>query len=253
MKNTKLFNYLINLSFFLYFIILLCERLSSVSLSFIHGLVMFSNGFTGYVYLLTFISIFSFIVFLVLKCRDNIKYIFNPNKEDISYFYLCIASGLLLLSGMVHTEYTTLVVQFISYGILIVGILLKVILVNYEKKDERFSLWLSFAFIVSFSMAIPVMYYSLIEHHVVFHVLEGVGSFALVAIFTYLLILIFQEYTNIASLGVVLLLTIFNAPIIIMRWNEEINYFVLIFTSLTILIYLINLCYSLLIRKRKTT
>ncbi len=251
MKKAKLFNYLINLSFFLYFIILLCERLSSVSLSFIHGLVMFSNGFTGYVYLLTFISIFSFIVFLVLKCRDNIKYLFNPNKEGVSYFYLCIASGLLLLSGMVHTEYTTLVVQFISYGILIVGILLKIILVSYEK-NERFSLWLSFAFIVSFSMAIPVMYYSLIEHHVVFHVLEGVGSFALVAIFTYLLILIFQEYTNIVSLGVVLLLIVFNTQIIIMRWNEEINYFVLIFSSLTILIYLINLCYSLLIKKRKT-
>nr|MCR5505411.1 hypothetical protein [Bacilli bacterium] len=126
-KKKRFFNYLINLCFFLYFLILLVERSLSVILSLTHKVNLFANGFNAYVYLLTFISIAGFIIYLSLRCRNNVKALFKMDTE-ISFKDLCIASGILLLSGMVHTEYTIPVIQFISYGILIIGILLKVIM-----------------------------------------------------------------------------------------------------------------------------
>ena len=155
-KSKKILNYLINLSFHLYFLILIVERLISVILSFVNGINIFSGLFSTYTYMFVFVSIGAWLIYLLLKCRESIKAIFVPN-ENLPYKDLCIASGIILLSGMVHTEYTISIVQFISYGILILGILLKVILNNTANKAMK---WLSFAYLVAFSMAIPVMYHS---------------------------------------------------------------------------------------------
>ena len=248
MSNSKrtIINYLINLTFFLYFIILLTERMISIIKTFSNGIDVFSNGFLGYVYLLVLISIVGWLVFLLIKCRENIKSLFKTS-DDISFKNMCIASGILLLSGMVHTEYTIPVVQFISYGILIIGILLEVIL-NHKESNSKVSLWLSFAYLICFSMAIPVMYYSMIEFHVLFHVLEGVASFALVAVFAYLLINIFEGECNLFKLWPIFLAVVLDVPLIILRWNEEINWFVLIFISLSALLFLVGYFYN---HKRK--
>lgn len=226
----------------MYFIILLAERLISVIRSFSNGVDIFSNGFHGYVYILVFVSIISWCLYLLLKCRENIKYLFKP-KEEISFNNLCVASGIILLSGMVHTEYTIPVIQFISYGILIVGILLKVILLNKES-NNRTLLWLSFVYLVSFSMAIPVMYYSSIKLHILFHVIEGIASFALVGVFTYLLLLIFNGENDLFKLWPICAAIILDVPLIILRWNEEINYFVLIFISLSTLLFVVGYIFS---------
>ena len=245
-KKVKILNYLINLSFFLYFIILLVERTISVAKTFSNGFDIFSNFFFEYVYLLVFFSIAGWLVFLLIKCRDNIEYLFKPSDE-ISFRHLCIASGIILLSGMVHTEYTIPVIQFVSYGILIVGILLKVIL-DHKKSNNKVSLWLSFVYLVCFSMAIPVMYYSMIELHILFHILEGIASFALVAVFTFLLIDIFEGENNLFKPWTICLAIVLDVPLIILRWNEEINWFVLIFISLSTLMFLVGYFYN---RKRK--
>ena len=246
-KQTRVITYLINLSFFLYFIILLVERILSVVLSLTNGVNLYGDLFNGYVYTLVFVSILGWLVYLLVKCRDNIKCLFKLN-EDINFQNICTASGIILLSGMVHTEYTIPVVQFVAYGILILGILLKVIL-NSKTSSNKPLLWLSFVYLVCLSMAIPVMYRSNIELHEHFHILEGFASFLLVGVFTCLLIKIFIGRDDLFVEWAIGLLIAFDTPLIIMRWNEEINYFVLIFLSLSTIIFLVGYIYK---KQRKT-
>ncbi|MBE6136586.1 MAG: hypothetical protein E7181_04915 [Erysipelotrichaceae bacterium] len=242
-------DYLINLSFFLYFLILLTERIISVVLSFVNGVNIYGHGFLGYIYTLVFVSIVSFFIYLLIKCRNNIKYIFKKENGDVDYKDLCIASGILLISGMVHTEYTTPVIQFVSYGILIIGILLKVV-VNVTRGGNKVLHWLSFAYLVAFSMAIPVMYRSYIEFSVLFHFLEGVASLFLTVTFTILLILVFDQNDDLFLLPTVALVIAFDVPLIVLRWSEEINYFVLIFVSLSFVLFFVGYIYKKAIKKR---
>ncbi len=241
-KKTNVLSYLINLSFFLYFIILIVERALSVILSITNKVNLYGNAFHGYTYTLVFISIAAFLVYLIIRCRPNIKALFHVDP-GVGYRDLCIASGILLLSGMVHTEYTISGIQFASYGILIVGILLRVIL-NAPKAKSKFLLWLSFAYLVSFSMAIPVMYPSAIELHVLFHIVEAVASVALVAIFTLLMILLFEEHEDLFFIVPIVLVVVFDSFLIGIRWTEEINYFVLIFAVLSFILFTVGLIYK---------
>ena len=247
-KTTKTLCYLINLSFFLYFLILLGERILSVILSLTNGVNLYADGYNGYTYTLVFLSVIGWLICLITFCRPNIKALFRFD-EKIDFTYLCIASGILLLSGMVHTEHTVPVIQFVSYGLLIIGILLKVV-TNQKTSQNKVILWLSFAFLVAMSMAIPVMYRSLIELRVLFHVLEGIASFVLVGAFTYLLLQVFQGKEDLFLPWVALLLVLLDVPLIVMRWNEEINWFVLIFLSLSIVLFAVGYLYKKATSKR---
>jgi len=247
-KNKNLMTYFINLCFFLYFLILIVERAISVVLSFANSVNVFGNVFNGYVYSLVFLSIAGFIVYLVMKCRPHVKALFKP-VEQLNFVNLCIASGILLLSGMVHTEYTIPVIQFISYGILIVGILLQVI-VNHKTSDNKPLLWISFVYLVCFSMAIPVMYHSFIELHVLFHILEAITSVALVIAFTYLFIIIFKGESDLFKLWPIIIAVVLDAVLIALRWQEEVNFFVLIFISLAALMFLLGLILKLAQKKK---
>lgn len=247
MKNRfKTLTYFINLCFFLYFVLLIAERSISVALTLSNNINLYGTAFDGYVYSLVFLSVIGFLVLLVLKCHPNIKAIFKPT-EDLRFDWLCIAGGVLLLSGMVHTHYTISGLQFASYGIWILGILLKVISIHH-KTENKVLLWLSFAYLVAFSMAIPVMYQSVIEAHVFFHILEAIGSIALVAAFTYLLLRLFNDNGDLFPVWPIILAIVIDVPLIVLRWNEEINFFVLIFIALSAALYIVGFAYKM--RKR---
>lgn len=240
MASCYLFNF--------YFIVLLTERITSVIQSIINGVDLFGTPFNIFTYLLVFLSIAGWLVYLLVKCRDNIKALFK-HSEEANFKPLCIASGILLLSGMVHTEYTIPVMQFVAYGILIIGILLKVI-ENSKISENKPLLWLSFVYLVAFSMAIPVMYHSNIEHYKLFHAIEGISVFALVGLFTYLLVKIFDGKNDLFMIVPIAVAIILDVPLIILRWNEEVNVFVLIFISLSTLLYVAGIIVKL-IQKRK--
>ena len=248
MKSKSALVYLINLSFFLYFLILLVERILSVAFSLADGINLFADGFHAYTYSLVFLSIGAFLVYLVLKCRENVKALFKPN-EAVGFRHLCIAAGILLLSGMVHTEHTIGVIQFVSYGILILGILLQVIL-NVRQGGDKALHWLSFAYLVAFSMAIPVMYRSFLELHVLFHILEGFASFALVAVFTILLLRVFNGADDLFYLVPIIGAVVLDVALIAMRWNEEANFFVLIFIVLSSLLFIAGFVYKRIHKKK---
>ena len=241
-QKTKTLKYLINVSFFLYFLLLLVERTISVALSFANGFNVYGDGFSGYAYTAVFVSIIAFFVYLIWKCRPNIKAIFKMN-DGLRFEHLCIAGGVLLISGMIHTEYTISGLQFASYGIWIAGILLQTIL-NQAKSQNKVLLWLSFAYLVAFSMAIPVMYRSFLEWHLWFHLVEEIGSLVLVAAFTFLLLMLFQGKDDLFLLSPIILLVVFDVAIIAMRFQEEINFFVMIFAILSFVLFLVGFIYK---------
>ncbi|MBO5578742.1 MAG: hypothetical protein J5955_06565 [Bacilli bacterium] len=248
MKKRQLLPLSIFFALLLYFSTLLAERTISVVQSIVNGVDLFGTPFNIFTYLLVFLSIAGWLVFLLVKCRDSIKALFKPS-EEVNFKPLCIASGILLLSGMVHTEYTISVMQFVAYGILIVGILLKVI-ENSKTSENKPLLWLSFTYLVAFSMAIPVMYHSNIEHYKLFHVIEGISVFALVGLFTYLLVKIFDGKNDLFMVVPIVVAIALDVPLIILRWNEEVNVFVLIFISLSTLLYVAGIIVKF-IQKRK--
>ena len=244
MKNkSKALIYFINLCFFLYFVLLIVERSISVIFSLSNGINLYGTAFDGYVYTLVFVSIVGFLILLIVKCHPNIKALFKPNGS-LRFGWLCIAGGVLLLSGMVHTHYTISGLQFASYGIWILGILLKAISIHH-KTENKVLLWLSFAYLVAFSMAIPVMYQSMIEAHVFFHILETIGSIALVGAFTYLLLRLFNDNGDLFPLWPIILAIVIDVPLIVLRWNEEINFFVLIFIALSTALYIVGFAYKM--------
>ena len=242
-KMKRVITYIINLTFFLYFLLLLVERIVSVSLSFANGVNIFSDGFNGYVYMLVFVSITAWLVYLAIRCRPAFKALFVINEDTLSaipFKDLCIASGILLLSGMVHTEYTISILQFISYGILIIGILHQVILMPNKGALK----WLSFIYLVCFSMAIPVMYRSYIEYSILFHITEAVASISLVTLFTFMMILLFHNEDNLFMFIPVIVMTILDTILIVLRWKEEIHWFVLIFMVLSIVMVVVGFIYK---------
>ena len=93
-------------------------------------------------------------------------------------------------------------------------------------------------------MAVPVMYPSQIEAHVFFHILEAVGSVALVGAFTYLLLRLFNDSEDLFSLWPIVLAIAIDVPLIALRWSEEINFFVLIFLVLSATLFLTGFLYK---------
>ena len=106
----------------LYFIVLFAERVQSIVRSIKDKNVkLFGNGFNGYVYLAVFLSLAAFLVLLIVGNAWFLKSLFTMDMNvynSVDYRMLSITAGVILVSGMVHTEYTIPGIQFASYGML---------------------------------------------------------------------------------------------------------------------------------------
>ena len=235
MTNKEKIYYTINLSFYLYFLILIGERLYSLIFSLINQIVIFNNGFTAYVYITIILSFVGFFIYMILKNKASFLSIFNPKKylDKVDFVHLSIASGIILLSGMVHSEYTVSVVQFISYGILIGGIILKGIVDKDLFKNKT-----------NLILAIPVSYPTSLSNPTFFYIVEALATYSLVGFFTYLLCLFFKNKDNLFKLLPLLVMTVLDALIIGINFSIEINYFVLIFASLSLIMFVIGLIFT---------
>ena len=245
MTNKEKIYYTINLSFYLYFLILIGERLYSFIFSLINQIEIFNNGFTAYVYITIILSFVGFFIYMILKNKASFLSIFNPKKylDKVDFVHLSIASGIILLSGMVHSEYTVSVVQFISYGILIGGIILKGI-IDKDLFKNKTNLILSLIYLICFSMAIPVSYPTSLSNPTFFYIVEALATYSLVGLFTYLLCLFFKNKDNLFKLLPLLVMTVLDALIIGINFSIEINYFVLIFASLSLIMFVIGLIFT---------
>ena len=205
----------------LYFIILFAERVQSIVRSIRDKDVkLFGSGFNSYVYLAVFLSLAAFLVLLAVGNASFLKSLFTMNMNvyrSIDYRMLSITAGVILVSGMVHTEYTIPGIQFASYGMLIAALVIKTACVNAQAEDHVL-LWMSLIYLILFSMAIPVMYHSEID------------SLALVAAFAVLMYkVLIGNAVNLFYVIPVAIAVIGDTIIVAMRWKEKVNGFVLIF------------------------
>ena len=223
-----------------YFLILFAERAQSL-VRICRGSVsdLCATRFDSFVDLLTILSLAATVVLLAVANRS-----FWPSLFDASvtpdYTMLAVTAGVLLASGMVHTEYTVAPVQFASYGCLIVAMVLRTVQFS-SGAENRFTLWYSLAFLVVFSMAIPVMYRSAIAHATLFHVIEAVTAMALVACFAWMLRDVLLGYGNdLLRWLPMLIAAVGDAVILAMRWRESVNSFVLIFIVLSAVLFAVG-------------
>lgn len=234
-------NYFINLCFFLYFIILLSERFSSLIISLLNkvGLFYSSSIFDIVSYILIYLSLFSSIFYIVYKLPNEIYALFKKEKaNDINYNNLLNASMILLVSGMMHSHYTISVIQFISYGFLIIACIIKVISDNKTKEGI-----ISLIYLTSFAMAIPVCYDTNIKLKYVFYIVEYIGTLTLIYIYFKELKDLFSNKSNLKLLHFIIFVIV-TTVVILLRIEEKLNAFVLIFEIITIITYIIWVVFS---------
>lgn len=218
----------------LYFVILTIERVISLIICFVSDMSAFDT-LDYYMIALTVFAIFGAYIMAVMKCTDAAKRQddedFKPN-EDV-FGNLAIAAGILLLGGMVHTKGSIPVMQFISYGMILVSMAIHTIqnIKLHKGADKK---WLSFAYIVAYSMSIPVVYHTSIELSYLFIPIESVVSAGMVALFTIMLSRFYDgDGESDFSLLPFIVALFGDFAVLTMRWHEEVNVFVLIFICVT--------------------
>ena len=236
--------YFTHLLFAVYFIVLSAERIQSIVRSVRDpSVLLFGDGFNCYTYLITFVSLAVSLIYLIVSNGNLFVGVFTRSARvhgSIQMGRLCIATGLILVSGMVHTEYTVAPIQFGAYGALIVAMIIQTAQ-KHRQSGKPVLLWLSVAFLTAFSMAIPVMYRSNIAYAGLFHVLEAITALVLVAMFTGMLYKVFcKDATNLFYFLPMLTVLVLDSVLIVMRSREEINWFVLVSLIATCVLFLIG-------------
>ena len=233
----------------LYFLILTVERVISL-VSVFTGDIPSYSAFDWYTIILTIISIIGAYTFMLLKCRITVKkqpggkVSASPTVAEGKFGKLSVAAGILLLGGMVHTPGTIAPIQFVSYGMILISMGIHTAAM-VKAHGEGLYRWLSFSYIVAFSMAIPVVYPTGIELAWLFIPLEIIVSALLVQFFT-IMLRNFYNGTGKYDFPILpfLVALIGDAGIIALRWNEEINFFVLIFITVTALLYAVGKAFT---------
>jgi len=236
-KKTFVFNVLQCVLFMLYFALLTVERIISL-------VAAFGTPFAemlpldGYMTVLTMLSLAGGWAYLVVLGRKLFD--FGAVKNENDFLHPCIAAGILLLGGMVHTEGTIPPVQFAAYGCLLTAMLLHTVR-SVRLYGNGLLRWLSFAYITAFSMAIPVVYTTKCVPDTcalctAFYPIESITSVLLVALFTAMLVRFYKRDGLLTfcpwGWGIAAAL---DAVVLGLRWHDEINFFVLIFIALTVI------------------
>ena len=177
-----------------YFLILFGERIQSLIRSFADkNLSMWGDGFSRYVNGICILSLAASVILLFTINRDFLKALLSDGTQ-VNAKMICITIGVILISGMVHTEYTIPGIQFASYGFLIAALVIRTAK-NNAMANDSILLWLS-----------------------------------LVAAFAYMAYRVFNnDAVNLFMLLPIIIAVIGDAVILSLRWKEQVNTFVLIF------------------------
>lgn len=223
--------------FLLYFVILFGERTQSLFRTITQN-GLFSSVFNGFVNLTATLSLCATVLMLLIRCRSFWKSLVSTVEAD--YCPLTVTSGVILVSGMLHTEFTIPAIQFAAYGMLIIAMILRTVQLA-SNENNRFSVWYSLAYLTAFSMAIPVVYHSEIANAALFHIIESIVMLLLVLSFTLMLQRLFLgKGENLLLWVPFVVMVIGDAVVLWMRWNEEINSFVLIFAALSAVLFIVG-------------
>lgn len=227
--------------FFLgYFFILFAERAQSlVRISRSSFSDLYRTGFDGFVNTLTALSLVAAVLLLIFGNKGFWQSLVNSDVVP-DYTMLTVTAGVILVSGMMHTEHTIAPVQIASYGMLIAAMILRTAQTS-SGSVHPFMFWYSLAFLTVFSMAIPVMYRSEIYRAALFHVTEALAALALVACFTWMLRDLFTgQGSDLLRWIPMIIAAVADAVILAMRWREKVNTFVLIFIILSAVVFVVG-------------
>ena len=238
----------------LYFLILTVERVISLVNVFMGDFSSY-DALDWYMTALTLFAVFGSYVYMLTRCDIFVKRYVNgktsasPIVSQNNFGRLSIAAGILLLGGMVHTEGTIPGIQFASYGMILVSMAIHTAQ-QVKANGGALKKWLSFAYIVAFSMAIPVVYHSHIALSWLFIPLECVISAGMVVLFTIMLKKFYEgNGEDKFSLLPFLVMVFGDFGVVYLRWNEEINFFVLIFASLAAVLWFVGSFLNIKIKK----
>ncbi len=237
-KKTTVYNVLQCVLFMLYFVILSTERIISLFTAFDTAFTG-ASALGGYMTVITVAALVFGWLYLALFARR--LFAVKAEKTGDDFLHPCVAAGILLLGGMVHTEGSIPPVQFASYGCLLLAMLIHTVR-SVRLNGQGLLRWFGFAYITAFSMAIPVVYETSCPLGscalcTAFYPVECVVSILLVAVFTFMLVK-FYKNDSLFSFSPILFgaAAALDAAVLGLRWHDEINMFVLIFISLTVVI-----------------
>ncbi len=219
----------------IYFVVLFGERGQSiVRILMIGALKFFETGFDTFADITVCVSMAATVVLLLFFNKEFWQSLFN-SRVEVNYSMMSLTAGVLLISGMIHTEFTIAPIQFASYGALIAAMAVRTAELAPKARD-KFKIWYSLAFLTIYSMSIPVMYHSHAGIGTIYHFVAAMTVFTLVGCFTVLMRALFiGRGEDLLSMPTVLVMTVLVGVVVAMRWDEEINWFALIFAALTIL------------------
>ncbi len=213
----------------LYFVILTVERTISLITCFKIGFSAF-DALDCYMVILTAVSIVCAYIFAAVQI---VKY---KNTEKL-FGRLAVAAGILLFGGMVHTEGTIPGIQFASYGMILVSMAAHT-LQSVKEQGVACAKWLAFAYTVAYSMSIPVVYHTGISLAYLFVPIEIIVSAGMVVMFTIMLKRFYDcGGENRFSPCPLIAALVGDGLVLALRWQEEINAFVLVFICVTILLW----------------
>ncbi len=228
---------------FLYFMILLAERCISMVQTFREkGFAVFDSWFHIYTYGMVMLSLTLFLILLIVMNRPFLMALFSEREEvqarvSVKQFSLLI--GILLVSGMIHTEHTITWLQFVAYGALIIGLILATI-DNMQERDIAMQ-WISLLYLIAYSMAIPVVYESKLSNALAFHIVEAAASIILIGFFTLMAYKVFAgKGGNLLYVEPLHIAMFLNIAVLWLRWSEEINYFIIVSMGIAIVLWMIG-------------
>ena len=256
MEASRRLNVLTMLGFALYFFVLFGERLTALILSVTQGgeLALVNPSFIGIATYGVTASFFVIGTVCFLPClvamgkalREKRRFDFEgeEGKKTIR------ASMLFLFTGMMHTGWTLAVLQFVAYGFLILAMVFQTVDLILRKKTTKLDGICSLIYLISFSMAIPVCYANHLDLGLAipYYVAEFAAVTILIPFFGLSLYSLFEKGKDRFSIWMVLAMAILDATIIATKWAEEINFFLLIFASLSLVLFVI---FVPLLRKKK--
>lgn len=216
----------------LYFVILTTERVISLTACFTAGFSEF-DALDYYMVSLTVLSIVCAYIFAAVQI---VKY---KNTEKF-FGRLAVAAGILLFGGMVHTEGTIPGIQFASYGMILVSMAAHTIQ-SVKEQGGAAAKWLAFSYTVAYSMSIPVVYHTGISLAYLFIPIEVIVSAGMVVMFTIMLKRFYDcGGENRFSPCPLIAALVGDVLVLALRWQEEINAFVLIFICVTTVLWAVG-------------
>ena len=244
LSRTPVLLLLRNLCFALYFLLLFGERLAGGILG------IFRGGEESMLYSDTFIpKLVHPLALLALLCgivvmRKQWKPLFlsvTGRNASVDSGALAAGIGCFLLSGMVHTGFLILAIQFTAYGLLAVGLIFHGIYFSNGLSGKERAL--ATAYILCFSMTVPVIYDTALPgaRGVAFIIVEIITNFYLIYAFASMTAVFLRTgRCSFQPLALLLMLILVGATFVL-RLPESANWLIAAFAVLSLIVWLCTL------------